>query len=61
MTSLFFSNVKEQVVAGQLQAFLDEADLDPFQSSFKCGYGTKIVLATPVDGLCQKIEELQLC
>lgn len=36
----------EQAVAGQFQAFLDEANcLDPIDSGFRPGYGTEKVLA----------------
>ncbi|KAF7239150.1 Mitogen-activated protein kinase kinase kinase 14 [Varanus komodoensis] len=52
---LFLGKVLEQVVAGQLQAFLDETDyLDPFQSSFKPGYGTKSALVALYNDLCRE-------
>ncbi|KAF7254271.1 CMP-N-acetylneuraminate-beta-1,4-galactoside alpha-2,3-sialyltransferase [Varanus komodoensis] len=41
----FLGKVLERVVAGQLQALLDETDyLDPFQSGFGPGYGTESAL-----------------
>uniref|UniRef100_A0A8D2LDV0 Reverse transcriptase domain-containing protein n=1 Tax=Varanus komodoensis TaxID=61221 RepID=A0A8D2LDV0_VARKO len=43
------------VVAGQLQAILDEADyLDPFQSGFRPGYGTESALVALYDDLCRE-------
>ncbi|KAF7246310.1 Tyrosine-protein kinase Yes, partial [Varanus komodoensis] len=51
----FLGKVLEQVVAGQLQAFLDETHyLDPFQSGFRPGYGTESALVTLYDDLCRK-------
>ncbi|KAF7240874.1 putative RNA-directed DNA polymerase from transposon BS [Varanus komodoensis] len=47
--------VLEWVVAGQLQALLDEIDyLDPFQSGFRPGYGTESALVALYDGLCRE-------
>ncbi|KAF7245399.1 RNA-directed DNA polymerase from mobile element jockey [Varanus komodoensis] len=47
---LFLGKVLEQVVAGQLQALLDETDyLDPFQSGFRPKYGTESALVTLYD------------
>ncbi|KAF7243518.1 putative RNA-directed DNA polymerase from transposon BS, partial [Varanus komodoensis] len=49
---LFLGKVLERVVAGQLQAFLDETDyLDPFQSGFRPGYGTESALVALYDDL----------
>ncbi|KAF7234897.1 E3 ubiquitin-protein ligase TRIM21 [Varanus komodoensis] len=51
----FLGKVLERVVAGQLQALLDEADyLDPFQSSFRPGYGTESALVALYDDLCRE-------
>ncbi|KAF7252571.1 RNA-directed DNA polymerase from mobile element jockey [Varanus komodoensis] len=51
----FLGKVLEQVVAGQLQALLDETDyLDPFQSSFRPGYGTESALVALYDDLCRE-------
>ena len=39
----YLDKVLEQVVAGQLQALLDETDfLDPFQSGFRPGFATEL-------------------
>ncbi|KAF7254239.1 hypothetical protein EYD10_01276 [Varanus komodoensis] len=47
--------VLERVVAGQLQALLDETDyLDPFQSGFIPGYGTESALVALYDDLCRE-------
>ncbi|KAF7239030.1 Potassium voltage-gated channel subfamily H member 6 [Varanus komodoensis] len=52
---LFLGKVLEQVVAGQLQALLDETDyLDPFQSSFRPGNGTEPALVALYDDLCRE-------
>ncbi|KAF7254753.1 Formin-2, partial [Varanus komodoensis] len=52
---LFLGKVLEQVVAGQLQALLDETDyLDPFQSSFIPGYGTESALVALYNDLCRE-------
>ncbi|KAF7238948.1 N-terminal EF-hand calcium-binding protein 3 [Varanus komodoensis] len=41
----FLGKVLERVVAGQLQALLDETDyLDPFQSGFRPGYGEAVAV-----------------
>ncbi|KAF7243832.1 Dymeclin [Varanus komodoensis] len=51
----FLGKVLERVVAGQLQALSDENDyLDPFQSSFRPGYGTESALVTLYDDLCRE-------
>ncbi|KAF7239262.1 WD repeat-containing protein 90 [Varanus komodoensis] len=51
----FLGKVLERVVAGQLQALLDETDyLDPFQSGFRPGYGTESALVTLYDDLCRE-------
>ncbi|KAF7241261.1 Maternal embryonic leucine zipper kinase [Varanus komodoensis] len=48
----FLGKVLERVVAGQLQALLDETDyLDPLQSGFRPGYGTESALVTLYDDL----------
>ncbi|KAF7251725.1 RAS guanyl-releasing protein 1 [Varanus komodoensis] len=45
----------ERVVAGQLQALLDETDyLDPFQSGYRPGYGTESALVALYDDLCRE-------
>ncbi|KAF7235683.1 putative RNA-directed DNA polymerase from transposon BS [Varanus komodoensis] len=47
--------VLERVVAGQLQALLDETDyLDPFQSGFRPGYGTESALVALYNDLCRE-------
>ncbi|KAF7250967.1 putative RNA-directed DNA polymerase from transposon BS [Varanus komodoensis] len=47
--------VLERVVAGQLQALLDETDyLDPFQSGFRPGYSTESALVALYDDLCRE-------
>ncbi|KAF7248501.1 RNA-directed DNA polymerase from mobile element jockey, partial [Varanus komodoensis] len=51
----FLGKVLEWVVAGQLQALLDENDyLDPFQSGFRPRYGTESALVTLYDDLCRE-------
>ncbi|KAF7249722.1 RNA-directed DNA polymerase from mobile element jockey [Varanus komodoensis] len=51
----FLGKVLERVVAGQLQAHLDETDyLDPFQSGCRPGYGTESALVALYDDLCRK-------
>ncbi|KAF7247056.1 hypothetical protein EYD10_06953 [Varanus komodoensis] len=51
----FLGKVLERVVAGQLQALLDETDyLVQFQSSFRPGYGTESALVTLYDDLCRE-------
>ncbi|KAF7244380.1 putative RNA-directed DNA polymerase from transposon BS [Varanus komodoensis] len=51
----FLGKVLEWVVAGQLQALLDETDyLDPFQSGFRPGYGTESALVALYDDLCRE-------
>ncbi|KAF7242353.1 putative RNA-directed DNA polymerase from transposon BS [Varanus komodoensis] len=51
----FLGKVLERVVAGQLQALLDETDyLDPFQSGFRPRYGTESALVTLYDDLCRE-------
>ncbi|KAF7249253.1 putative RNA-directed DNA polymerase from transposon BS, partial [Varanus komodoensis] len=51
----FLGKVLERVVAGQLQALLDETDyLDPFQSSFRPGYGTESALVALYNDLCRE-------
>ncbi|KAF7239466.1 putative RNA-directed DNA polymerase from transposon BS [Varanus komodoensis] len=51
----FLGKVLERVVAGQLQALLDETDyLYPFQSGFKPRYGTESALVTLYDDLCRE-------
>lgn len=48
----FMCKVIEQVVAGQVQQILNEADcLRPFQSGFRPSYGTENALITLVDDL----------
>ncbi|KAF7253219.1 hypothetical protein EYD10_00056 [Varanus komodoensis] len=50
----FLGKVLERLVAGQLH-FLDEMDyLDPFQSSFRPGYGTEFALVALYDDLCRE-------
>ncbi|KAF7247621.1 RNA-directed DNA polymerase from mobile element jockey [Varanus komodoensis] len=52
---LFLGKVLEQVVAGKPQALLDETDyLDPFQSSFRPGYGTESALVALYNDLCRE-------
>uniref|UniRef100_A0A8D2JHL2 Reverse transcriptase domain-containing protein n=1 Tax=Varanus komodoensis TaxID=61221 RepID=A0A8D2JHL2_VARKO len=52
---LFLGKVLKQVVAGQLQALLDETDyLDPFQSGFRPGYSTESALVALYDDLCRE-------
>ncbi|KAF7250944.1 RNA-directed DNA polymerase from mobile element jockey [Varanus komodoensis] len=52
---LFLGKVLERVVAGQLQALLDETDyLDPFQSGFRPGYGTESALVALYNDLCRE-------
>ncbi|KAF7245550.1 hypothetical protein EYD10_08337 [Varanus komodoensis] len=52
---LFLGKALEWVVAGQLQALLDETDyLDPFQSGFRPGYGTESALVALYDDLCRE-------
>ncbi|KAF7243567.1 Aldehyde oxidase 2 [Varanus komodoensis] len=44
-----------RVVAGQLQAFLEETDyLDPFHSGFRPSYGTESALVSLYDDLCRE-------
>ncbi|KAF7246976.1 CMP-sialic acid transporter [Varanus komodoensis] len=51
----FLGKVLERVVAGQLQALLDETDyLDPLQSGFRPGYGTESALVALYDDLCRE-------
>ncbi|KAF7245513.1 putative RNA-directed DNA polymerase from transposon BS [Varanus komodoensis] len=51
----FLGKVLERAVAGQLQALLDETDyLDPFQSSFRPGYGPESALVALYDDLCRE-------
>ncbi|KAF7251566.1 Zinc finger FYVE domain-containing protein 26 [Varanus komodoensis] len=51
----FLGKVLEQVMAGQLQALLDETDyLDPFQSGFRPRYGTESALVALYDDLCRE-------
>ncbi|KAF7243157.1 Ephrin type-A receptor 4 [Varanus komodoensis] len=51
----FLGKVLEWVVAGQLQALLDETHyLDPFQSGFRPGYGTESALVALYDDLCRE-------
>ncbi|KAF7235017.1 C-type lectin domain family 2 member D, partial [Varanus komodoensis] len=51
----FLGKVLEWVVAGQLQALLDETDyLDPLQSGFRPGYGTESALVALYDDLCKE-------
>ncbi|KAF7240862.1 Receptor-type tyrosine-protein phosphatase T [Varanus komodoensis] len=51
----FLGKVLERVVAGQLQALLDETDyLDPFQSGLRPGYGTESALVALYDDLCRE-------
>ncbi|KAF7241018.1 RNA-directed DNA polymerase from mobile element jockey [Varanus komodoensis] len=51
----FLGKVLERVVAGQLQALLDETDyLDPFQSGFRPGDGTESALVALYDDLCRE-------
>ncbi|KAF7252470.1 putative RNA-directed DNA polymerase from transposon BS [Varanus komodoensis] len=55
----FPGKVLERVVAGQLQALLDETDyLDPFQSGFRPGYSTESALVALYDDLCRKSASL---
>ncbi|KAF7253994.1 RNA-directed DNA polymerase from mobile element jockey, partial [Varanus komodoensis] len=52
---LFLGKVLERVVAGQLQALLDETDyLDPFQSGFRPGYSTESALVALYEDLCRE-------
>ncbi|KAF7238180.1 Complement C1q-like protein 3 [Varanus komodoensis] len=51
----FLGKVLERVVAGQLQALLNETDyLDPFQSSFRPRYGTESALVALYNDLCRE-------
>ncbi|KAF7244356.1 LINE-1 retrotransposable element ORF2 protein [Varanus komodoensis] len=51
----FLGKVLERVVAGQLQALLDETDyLDPFQPGFRPSYGTESALVALYDDLCRE-------
>ncbi|KAF7249427.1 Galectin-related protein, partial [Varanus komodoensis] len=51
----FLGKVLERVVAGQLEALLDETDyLNPFQSGFRPGYGTESALVALYDDLCRE-------
>uniref|UniRef100_A0A8D2LN46 Reverse transcriptase domain-containing protein n=1 Tax=Varanus komodoensis TaxID=61221 RepID=A0A8D2LN46_VARKO len=51
----FLGKVLERVVAGQLQALLEETDyLDPFQSGFRPGYSTESALVALYDDLCRE-------
>ncbi|KAF7250327.1 Microtubule-associated serine/threonine-protein kinase 4 [Varanus komodoensis] len=51
----FLGKVLERVVAGQLQALLEETDyLDPFQSGFRSGYGTESALVALYNDLCRE-------
>ncbi|KAF7236183.1 Polynucleotide 5'-hydroxyl-kinase NOL9 [Varanus komodoensis] len=51
----FLGKVLERVVAGQLQALLDETDyLDPFQSDFRPRYGTESALVALYDDQCRE-------
>lgn len=51
----YLGKVVEKVVALQMQRILDETDyLDPFQSSFRPGYGTEMALVTVLDDFCQE-------
>ncbi|KAF7248605.1 Phosphatase and actin regulator 1 [Varanus komodoensis] len=51
----FLDKVLAWVVAGKLQALLDETDyLDPFQSGFRPGYGTESALVALYDDLCRE-------
>ncbi|XP_062992110.1 uncharacterized protein LOC134404983, partial [Elgaria multicarinata webbii] len=51
----FLGKVLERVVAGQLQALLNETDyLDPFQSGFRPGFGTETALVALWDDLCRE-------
>ncbi|KAF7239025.1 Heparan-alpha-glucosaminide N-acetyltransferase [Varanus komodoensis] len=51
----FLGKVLERVVAGQLQALLDETDyLGPFQSGFRPGYGTESAWVALYDDLCRE-------
>uniref|UniRef100_A0A8D2J9T3 Reverse transcriptase domain-containing protein n=1 Tax=Varanus komodoensis TaxID=61221 RepID=A0A8D2J9T3_VARKO len=51
----FLGKVLEWVVAGQLQALLDETDyLDPFQFGFTPGLGNESALVTLYDDLCRE-------
>ncbi|KAF7249944.1 Succinate--CoA ligase [GDP-forming] subunit beta, mitochondrial [Varanus komodoensis] len=51
----FLGKVLERVVAGQLQALLDETDyVDPFQSGFRPRYGTESALVALYDDLCRE-------
>ena len=48
----YLGKVLEQVVAGQLQALLDETDfLDPFQLGFRPGFGMETALVALFDDL----------
>ncbi|KAF7249630.1 putative RNA-directed DNA polymerase from transposon BS [Varanus komodoensis] len=52
---LFLGKVLERVVAGQLQAPLDETDyLDSFQSGFRPRYGTESAFVALYDDLCRE-------
>ncbi|KAF7246131.1 Transmembrane protein 68 [Varanus komodoensis] len=51
----FLGKVLERVVAGQLQALLDETDyLDPFQSGFRPEYSSESALVALYDDLCRE-------
>uniref|UniRef100_A0A803TP95 Reverse transcriptase domain-containing protein n=1 Tax=Anolis carolinensis TaxID=28377 RepID=A0A803TP95_ANOCA len=53
----FLGKVVERVVAAQLQAFLVDTDfLDPAQSGFRQGHGTKTALVALVDDLRRELD-----
>lgn len=50
-------NAVEQLVAEQLQVFLEDTSaLDPFQSGVQTGHGTERVLVFLTDNLCRQLD-----
>lgn len=51
----FLGKVLEWVVMDQIQALLNETEfLDPFQSGFRCSFGTETALANLYADFCQE-------